>query len=461
MNKWINLNKLVRKNDLYDWKKSIGLEIDFIYDDIVGIVKILNTEDKYVFINYLNSEYKMHKNSFINCAFGNLTGKISFEYKLNIGDKIVDSKRNILITERTILKNKDGSKCRAYKYVCNDCGFKDGVIREFHILNRNGGCSCCGNSKSISYGINDFYSNYPELAKYMENPEDGKKIPCHGINKIKLKCPDCGTVSSINISYYIKRGGFSCVKCGDGMTFPNKFIYNVLEQLGTHFINEKSFDWSLRKRYDFYIPSLNCIIEAHGQQHYNDAGFMKNHNSNDIENDNIKRNLALNNGIDYYIEIDCSKSDCEFIKNNIYDSELSKLCNLSNVNWSLCNEFSSKSLVRKVCEYKRDNNELTAIQIAKIFNMSPITCVKYLKQGSKIWDWINYDPKFETDRCNERKKVTVELFDNDISVGIFSSFNEMIDKSIKLFGFKFDDSSFRKCMKRNKKYRGRFRYIKI
>ena len=295
----------------------------------------------------------------------------------------------------------------------------------------------------------------------MENPEHGKEIACNTLEKIRLKCPDCGTISEINISYYIKRGSFSCVKCGDGISYPNKFIYNMFEQLNIDFINEKSFDWSLRKRYDFYIPSLNCIVEAHGQQHYTDSGFRNTYHSNDIENDKIKRNLASDNKISHYIEIDCSKSNMTFIKNNILNSDLSKLFDLSNIVWESCNEYSTKSVVKKVCEFRRDNPDLTISQIGKKLNIPWVTCIKYIKRGNEIWDWVNYDPKSETIKNIEKSKIRVELFDNYISVGIFNSIKEMIDKSVELFGIKFDDSSLRKCMKRNKKYHGRFTYKKI
>ena len=31
------------------------------------------------------------------------------------------------------------------------------------------------------------------------------------------------------------------------------------------------FEWSENKRYDVYIPYLNCIVENHGEQHYNNS----------------------------------------------------------------------------------------------------------------------------------------------------------------------------------------------
>ncbi|MEM5599205.1 hypothetical protein AAHB53_28045 [Niallia circulans] len=63
-------------------------------------------------------------------------------------------------------------------------------------------------------------------------------------------------------------------KCSDGFSIPEKFMFNLLDYLQVDFDYQKVFDWSLGKRYDFYIPMLNCIIETHGAQHYQYSGFM-------------------------------------------------------------------------------------------------------------------------------------------------------------------------------------------
>ena len=48
--------------------------------------------------------------------------------------------------------------------------------------------------------------------------------------------------------------------------------------------------------------------------------------------DLYKQNLALINGIENYIIIDCSKSDLDYIKPNILKSKLNEMFDLNNIN---------------------------------------------------------------------------------------------------------------------------------
>ena len=73
----------------------------------------------------------------------------------------------------------------------------------------------------------------------------------------------------------------------------------MLSQLNLSFDREKVFEWSEgdakkaykgRKRYDFYLPASNTIIEVHGAQHY-EKGFeaiggrtLKEEQKNDEQN---------------------------------------------------------------------------------------------------------------------------------------------------------------------------------
>jgi len=41
----------------------------------------------------------------------------------------------------------------------------------------------------------------------------------------------------------------------------------VLDELLVLYETEVQFDWSDNKRYDFYLPEYNAIIEMHGKQH--------------------------------------------------------------------------------------------------------------------------------------------------------------------------------------------------
>ncbi len=76
----------------------------------------------------------------------------------------------------------------------------------------------------------------------------------------------------------IPSNGFSCKRCGDGISYGEKFVYSMLCELNIDFITQLShitFSWCEKYKYDFYIPSINTIVEVHGRQHYFDEESAK------------------------------------------------------------------------------------------------------------------------------------------------------------------------------------------
>ena len=76
---------------------------------------------------------------------------------------------------------------------------------------------------------------------------------------------------------------------------------NWLEQEKIFFIKEKIFNWSEQKRYDFYLPKQNLIIEYHGVQHYKEVKefFLPLKEQQKI--DSWKEAQAKENGINYLV----------------------------------------------------------------------------------------------------------------------------------------------------------------
>jgi len=234
----------------------------------------------------------------------------------------------------------------------------------------------------------------PSLIKYFVNLADTKKYSAYSNKKVPMKCPDCGFEKNMKITT-LTRQGFSCSKCGDGISYPEKFFFNVLEQLEIEFLmqlTKTTFEWCGNYRYDFYIPYLNIIIETHGKQHYEKSGFPISLEV-EQENDKNKYELALKNDIkkEKYIIIDCRESDLEFIKNSILMSELGKLFNLSNIDWLKCNEYACGNLMKTVCDMWT-NNIQNAANISHSLKLHISTVKTYLKQGNKL-GWCNYNGK--------------------------------------------------------------------
>ena len=107
--------------------------------------------------------------------------------------------------------------------------------------------------------------------------------------------------------------------------------------------------------------------------------------------DKIKDKLAKENGL-IVIRIDCKYSNLNYIKNSIEESILSKLFDLSKINWNRCNEYATKNLVKDICEYYNNNPNITLQNIAKNFYISSRTVSKYLKCGTEL-GWCKYNTR--------------------------------------------------------------------
>lgn len=476
-----------------NWKKSIGCKVDFIYDDIEGVIEIIDfiqSKHSRLIIKYNDNEYNIGVENFQRYQLGKVIGKISGGFKIEIGTRFQDENRDITIIDRRVVSrnNEDGTwKCndKYYKYECNRCSFdggknwnikdeehKEELWTEESNLLKGVGCSCCCQSPQIVVqGINDIPTTTPWLIPYFQGGyEEARKYCCNSNQKIYAICPDCRQIKSkkMSICKIYNRHSIGC-SCADNISFGEKLMLSVLKQINVNFktqLNKSDCIWCEKFKYDFYFK-LNkdeYIIETHGRQHYENAWSKLEKTQ---ENDKHKKQLALKNGIkdENYIVIDCRKSELEFIKENIFKSQLIKLFDLSNIDWGKAEEFTTTNLVKMVCEYKRNNPNITSTEIAKKMKMSKSPIIKYLNIGNKQ-GWCNYDGKDEMIKNGKAKggwnsKEVLMIKDNTL-VGKFKSGTELERLSENLFGLKLRQNCISKsCLSKNKyEYNGYiFKYL--
>ena len=466
----------LKNKQVIDWIKSIDCKVNFIYDNIQGEIKIVDykPQKQILYIKYLNKEpFKIFTGSFQNCQLGGLLGKRTNEFKVGIGKVFKDNNRNFIIIDRKyrtrekIIKNKiyiENEKW--YKYHCNICKWDEGWIKECELL-KGIGCSCCCNRVAVPC-INDISTTAPWMVKYFQGGYDEAKLYTKCSNKkIFAKCPDCGRIQkkAISINNINKYHSISC-SCGDGVSYPFKLMFSILEQLKINFETEYSPKWIKPKRYDFYfkVNDKEYIIEmdgglGHGNNIFGKSKITKEETK---EIDDYKDELAKEHNIKV-IRIDCKESNLEYIKNNIL-IKLSKLFNLNNIDWNLCGEFALSNLCKKVCEIKRNNPNITSIEIGKIMNLSFSTIIRYLKKGSKL-DWCNYDSKEESfkgrSKGGKSHSKPIEMFKDTIKIGEFKSAADLERKSEERFNTKlFNQNVLSVCIGKRKSYKGfTFRYV--
>lgn len=445
-----------------NWKESIGVKVTCVYNDKEFEVEIINyiSKKQLLTIKYNNKEFDMYTSNFIKGKFGVMLGKITKQFKIEIGTNFKDYTRDITIIDREYRANpyNKGKFLKYYKYHCNKCQNEDWIV-ENSLLKGTSCNACCVSSNKINEELNSVWNTNPELLHLFENIEDAKVVSIASCKKkVWLKCPCCGNLKYTKMNSIYRKildGYFPCNKCSDKQPYPEKFMFAVLEQLDLDFktqLTKTTFEWCDKYKYDFYFELNNeqYIIETNGRQHYEECwNFKSNKKARNYKeevkiNDRIKKELALVNGIkeENYIVIDCRYSDLEYIKQNILNSKLAKLFDLSKIDWLKAEEFALSNRVKEACDYKNNNNDLTCTEISKLMKLSVSTIINYLKRGNGIW--CNYNAEEEKiknhskfgELSKKKNSKPVEIFKDGISLGIFPSAKELERQSETLFGIK-------------------------
>ena len=449
-----------------NWKESIGCKINYEYywnnDIYKGTLTIggciVKNKNSHIYINEFHRY--IQATHLYECKLGAMLNTHVKGFKYEIKEII----NNVLIVDREY-KTRSGKKYKYYKYKCLNCGKEDWTI-EYNLC-----CNtCCNPPQKIVLGINTIWDKARWMCDLGVSEEDAKKYTPQSNKSIIATCPHCGRGKKYKVRYIYNNHSINCV-CGDGFSYPEKFMYSVLKQLNIDFETQYHPKWIKNKRYDFYIPKLNTIIEVHGRQHYEE--FNRGRSLlEEQENDRYKMESALNNGINNYIVVDCRKSELEWIKNNILDSKLSKIFDLSNIDWNKCEEFSLNNLVKEVCDYwfnyrEIGNVDITTSYLAKYFKLSVTTVRNYLKYGTEI-GWCNYDSKEENKRSgvkNKGRKATQETKDKiRIANGkkvfcrelneVFLSTTEA-ERQLRERGIKISQTNISKVANGERKYTGK------
>ena len=275
--------------------------------------------------------------------------------------------------------------CQEHDYHNDYGGYEISCLNFYH----GHRCGYC-NSKKVHYKDSLAY-NYPNIARMIAIEEnnltfdDCYDIACRSKKRFYFKCLDCKNISNKRktIDSITSKKKYSCEFCSDGISIPNKLMANVLKQINKEFITElssKEFSGKNYFYYDFYLPKYKMIIEANGEQHYEECTLTKRTLFEEQMNDLFKYKCAKSH-VDNYIVIDCRYSTLEWMKENII-KELSPYFNLSNIDWELAWEQSQKSKV--VETWNLWNSGMYKIsEISKILEIDAKTVREYLKRGTE------------------------------------------------------------------------------
>lgn len=276
---------------------------------------------------------------------------------------------------------------------CLICGHKWNP----YVQNLLEGCGCPECAKRSSgmavRGVNDLWTTHPHIAKMLKNPDDGYLYTYGSKKSSTFICPDCGyeynaRFNSMTID--MKK----CPRCSDGISYPEKFMRDILEQLKINYISQYSPQWAGKMMYDFYFQfnDVDYILEMDGSFHYEDNEAA---NMVTIKNDEIKNQLSLEHNItliriDYnYIDI---RNRFEYIKQSILNSDVANVLDLSLVDFNHCDMVAQNSLVIKAGQLW-DSGIHSLSEISKILHVNTNTVRRYLKSTEEygISTFCDYD----------------------------------------------------------------------
>ena len=291
---------------------------------------------------------------------------------------------------------------------------------------------------------------HPELIKYFANINDSHQYSAHSNANVEMICPLCQTHKTQSVRSLTEQG-FSCPMCGDGISYPEKLMFNILTQLELNFKNQVSrltpgFEWIEGQcRYDFYLElnDAQYFIEMDGQFHtkslfqtYDDVHAI------DMKKDNI----SLQHGIQI-IRVDCAydkiQNRFEYIKKSILNSQLKDILNIELIDWDIANRFATDSNIRLAAELWNTNNICTK-DISNILGVSRDTARGYLKIAYNLGlcnyteDEINKRMLNKISKNNKNKTKPIALYKNNILINVFESIMSLDEKSIELYGVHID-----------------------
>lgn len=249
----------------------------------------------------------------------------------------------------------------------------------------NLGCPYCS-GRRLLVGFNDMWTTNPKLAAMLNDPNDGYVNTQSNSTRVDWKCPKCNDVIRDKSINHISGSGLSCPNCSDGISYPEKVMYHILKQLNINFKYDTTMEWSNRKRYDFYLSDYNTIIEMHGKQHYENNSFESlggRSLEEEQENDKYKRNMAFKNDILHYEEIDARESDFDYIKLSILNSNLSRIIEMTNINWTDIFLNSKRSVHEKIIQMISDGHSIREISNETKLHSTTVskTLKKYREKG--------------------------------------------------------------------------------
>ena len=460
---FIDLSNLPRINGRIDWKKCNNNLVPFYYNGVSGeLVIIKHVNESYVDIMYNGEIYNdFSKDLLRNCGLGRLFNfAVANNYHFNKGDIIERKYGKLKILSRERIGKR---KVKGYKYECLICGFNS-TIQEGNI-NKGDGCSVCSSHKTLK-GFNDLWTTREDVAMMLTNPSDGFVYSEFSNKRVHFTCPNkyCKNSLGMKMISVVSSEGLSCKRCGDGTSYPNKFMYYLLKSCNIEFESEVHFSWCIFPKYkkqkgfsygvyDFVLSDDLVIIEmdssmGHGNNIHTRSKISK---EESVYRDKMKDLLAGENGY-RIIRVKCAYKGHESRKkaciNGCKNSELKSLINIDSIDWDeIDKKASNNSILRRICELYNDGK--SSGEIAALLGKDQSSVIDYLHKGKEL-NLCNFIPYIQSPGYSSKNVVPVMCVDKNLA---FSSMKAVEKYSEDIFGIKMNARSLGNAIRLGSNYK--------
>lgn len=229
--------------------------------------------------------------------------KLDFEViKFITSDKIevkCNKCENVFVTLKSNLKKYNKINCQG----CETNNKKHLIISKGFIpidvsvaMNMKAECDICNSGSYfrkqhlLSNGVTCYACRYKHQIKMLQK-WNFKVIRYIDGNNIEVECRECGFKHIKIWDNAFRQNKIGCPKCNFSISNGEQIIIKLLKLKNIPFNHEYKLE---NKYFDFYIPSLNLIIEFDGEQHFKDAW---NSVSVTKKNDLLKESICLKNNI--------------------------------------------------------------------------------------------------------------------------------------------------------------------
>lgn len=317
------------------------------------------------------------------------------DYLYREGD-IVGNFEILVLSHKHEIK-KTYTRKKSYVVRCLTCGHVCNKLE--YLLAKGCGCEVCA-GRVVDPLVNSIAATNPEKIPLFKNDEDAYRYAIGSHQKADFVCPICGEEVKDKVIRTVMKKGVHCQYCSNSVSLGERFMSCLLKMLGVDYETQATFDWIEGKRYDFFVHNEDCIIETHGDQHY-EGGSDFGTTGGDIyeeihENDILKETVARKH-VKNYIVIDCRKSDVDYIEKSIKSNkEFCNLFDISNIDFEECKRQAVIPIIKTVV--KLWNKRWTVTQMSEELKYSTSSIVNWLNTAAKL-GLCDYSSK----RANARK----------------------------------------------------------